>query len=189
MLKLSIPFVLLFSILFFLTSCSSNGGGTEENLNIYEGDVFLTTQQEVDDFGANNYNVVNGLMRIESDVNSNDKINDLTSLSSLERVNQTLFIVGNELTNLNGLNNLVEVWGLWITNEKRLLSLMALKNIKNDVHSLVIADCLVLENLTGLEGITKISSSLQVSSVPLLKNLDPLNNLTQAGEQITINVN
>jgi hypothetical protein len=54
---------------------------------IYNGDITLATQQEVIDFGQNNYTTINGSLCI------NGEINDLTPLKSLVIINNLLKLI------------------------------------------------------------------------------------------------
>ena len=56
-----------------LSTCDNTGG-------IYNGDVILSSQQEVDDFGANNYTHITGYLVIGSDDAGNYSITNLDAL-------------------------------------------------------------------------------------------------------------
>jgi hypothetical protein len=89
---------------------SSNVRTFRSGLYSYSGWVTLSTQSEVDEFGVNQYQKIGGNLTIEYDYYSEDKIHDLTPLSSLKAVTGKLLIEGNEqLSSLNGLENIIHV--------------------------------------------------------------------------------
>ena len=61
--------------------------------NIYDGDVILRTQQEVDDFGTNNYTQINGFLIIGKLENEGySDITDLNPLHSLKHIENYFYI-------------------------------------------------------------------------------------------------
>ncbi|MGV6832728.1 MAG: hypothetical protein ACWA5P_14345 [bacterium] len=141
----------------------------------FVGSVTLTTQQEVDDFGAMCYTKINGALIIDDKDQDDDFITNLSPLENLteifttsETVHGSLYVSTNELTNLEGLNNLTKV--------SRLVFYL------NDS----------LENLNGLDGLIAIEGNNQTNSDyglnellirlnPSLLNLNGLNNLQSIG--------
>jgi len=81
----------------FNTLC--NGGA-------YTGDVTLITQQEVNNFATNCYNVINGTLFIGGN-SGNSNITNLEGLETITSIDGSLFIGENPgLTTLSGLENL-----------------------------------------------------------------------------------
>lgn len=164
-----------------LSTCEDSGG-------IYNGDVLLDSQDDVDNFGLFNYVKINGYLHIRPDVAANPdaqftNITDLSPLSSLETVTGTLQIRGNELLpNLNGLNNLTEILGgastssLFIFNNDLLTSL-------NELQSLTTAERVTIRNnanlasLQGLENLSEIDD-LRIQQNPNLINLNGVESIT-----------
>ena len=111
-----------------LSTCGDTGG-------IYNGDVTLNSQEEVNEFALFNYSVINGDLRISPDYTNaiiTSDITDLSLLSSLEQVNGRVIILSNDnLQNLNGLTNLTSVGWLTIGNNESLTSLAGIQNIQN----------------------------------------------------------
>ncbi len=127
-----------------------------------EGDVFLKSQQEVDDFGANNYNRINGFLVIGKLENEGySDIIDLTPLLSLEYIEEYLYIQFNGvLTTTSGLNNI-----LYLGNYFALLHNPSLKN------------------LVGLNNIQTIGGFLAIDDNPALINVDGLSSITTIGDK------
>lgn len=71
----------IFLFLLILTfGCSDNNDTADNILISFTGDVFLTSQQEIDDFGNNGYERIIGSLRIR------DLSNDITDLSALSQI-------------------------------------------------------------------------------------------------------
>ena len=60
--------------------------------NVFEGDVILLSQQEVDDFGANNYTKITGSLMIGEE-NSTTDIFTFIPLQTLRTINHDLLII------------------------------------------------------------------------------------------------
>ncbi len=154
-----------------VSTCESSGG-------IYNGNVVLTTQQQVEDFGNFGYDTVNGNIRI-GDFEIDSDIDDLTSLASLENVMGSLVIFNNSnLVSFVGLNNLSSVQSLSIQGNTSLNSIGALSNL-NEVGEINIAGNQILSSLEGLEGVSS-TNSITLFSNPFLTSLNGLNSLTAA---------
>jgi hypothetical protein len=127
---------------------------------IFEGDVTLKTQQEVDDFGAEKYTIINGDLLIGK-LTYLSNINSVSNLNSLKRINGSLTLVGlTELEDLNGLNNLI-----YIRDNMRLLG--ATDIINNSICAISPSACII-------------------TWPSFLKNIEALAKLNYCGEQIII---
>lgn len=126
---------------------------------IHNGYVMLTSQTEVDHFGAQGYNIINGTLGIESRYELETDITDLSPLKDLLEVKEDLRIRGSSLENLEGLNNLVKIGGdLSITYNS------------------------ILSSLEGLEGLRTISGIFGMHSNPEIVDLEPLETAESMGE-------
>jgi hypothetical protein len=120
----------------------------------FDGNVVLTSQQQVDSFAAEHYTHINGYLMISGTVT------DLTPLSDLVEVKKELRIwFTTDLLSLNGLQNLRAV------NTYRM----------PDGISIHLND--VLQNLNGLEGITTVYGSVGLMKNYGLTSLEGFNNL------------
>ncbi|WP_127845279.1 autotransporter outer membrane beta-barrel domain-containing protein [Psychroflexus aestuariivivens] len=174
----------------FLSTCQDSGG-------IYNGNVTLTSQDEVDIFGLQNYQIIDGNLNI-----SGEDIIDLSNLSNLEEVDN-LRINSTQLQSLDGLNNIsLNGSNLTIFDNDQLISLDALQNLTSasyvnlsyndalnslsglnsitNLESLEIVNNSSLQNLNGLEFITDILY-LSIERNENLISLDGLENLTNIG--------
>ena len=169
---------------------------TALNEKVFEGDVTLSTQEQVNIFGANNYQTIKGSLTIEGTVT------DLKPLKDLVFVNYELNIKGTTaLKNFDGLQNLKFVGRhlvidnntslenfLGITNLGELPILEVIRNpkIKNlkgfdslyKIGTLGIGLNDNLENLIGLESLLLIYNNLAIDSNPKIFNLQGLNSLS-----------
>ena len=163
----------------FITPC---------DLGMYQGNLTLSTQNDVEEFGNLCYTGINGILRIDG-FESSDPIVDLTSLSQLTKITGSLTIqLNEELENLNGLQGLQNVYSIFFFDNPKLTSIKGLQNIEEitgaaapsneggepgihiDKH----------EKLESLEGLEKIAivGRLRLSNNSSLKSLDGLANLT-----------
>jgi len=170
-------------------------------INIITGDVQLLTQQEVDDFGANNYSAIVGRLLIGADNNptpasivSLEPLSALTSISSslriehntaltnvdgLNNITETgnLLLVHNDaLTNVNGLNGLTATLGFYIYSNPLLTTIEGLSSL-TFVDYLYINGNASLTTLNGLQNLTTIDETLEISNTALT-NIDALSNIT-----------
>jgi len=157
--------------------------------NVFSGDISLSTQQELNTFGANGYCKVTGVLSIETG-SFEDLITDLGPLSSLVSVGSLKIYSSEELYTLSGLENLNSIEDdLFIQNSRNLLNVDAFINLKS-VSKLFIQRCGKLENLDGLLGITSINNkntfALQIMNCDTLENIDGLSNLTEIFGSIDI---
>jgi hypothetical protein len=179
--------------------------------NIYDGNVILSTQEEVIGFGANNYTTINGSLLINGTVSS------LSPLESLAIVNNNFTIKNTiNLQNLEGLNNLrvtgnLIANGFLIENNINLETLTGLNNleitkgetdiINNDnltnlegLNSYIgtilgefrIEDCNGLQSLSGLENFSFVNYYLYIRNNELLNDLSALSNLSSVGLRVHI---
>lgn len=156
----------------------------EEQSLIYEGDVFFGSQEDVNAFGGMGYIEINGDLFMHDSAIQN--LNSLEPLFSLEKItgDLSLFAVSG-LTNLNGLENLIEVEGaIHLAGLDNLENIEALTNVTNTTFvSLYFLSS--LQSLQGIENIENISSLVlsalvNIQSIDLLDtmNLSSLENLT-----------
>ena len=126
-------------LIFFFFSCGNddiqpNDGLPDDELieKVFEGDVRLLTQEEVNDFGDAGYTDITGRLSIG---HSDDTNNSITSLAKL--------------------NNLKSIGGdLVIQNNSLLSSINGLGNCNSIGENLIIKNNDVLESLDGLDEIT-----------------------------------
>ena len=80
-------------LLIVLWSCSEDN---EDKINpAFEGDVVLSTQQEVDDFADQGITEISGDLTIESELDASIAITSLEGLSNLVRVDGDVLIQRN----------------------------------------------------------------------------------------------
>ncbi|WP_431135037.1 hypothetical protein [Psychroserpens mesophilus] len=153
------------------STCGNTGG-------IYNGNIQLKTQLEVDNFGLFNYSSINGNFIIADFENPTD-INNLTPLIGLESIDGSLIISGNSLLeNLNGLNNITDISGSFrIENNDLLISLTGLNNLAN-VGSFSLSYNDNLSSTEGLNSLVSISYELWIYLNDSLFSLDNFNNIT-----------
>lgn len=135
----------------------------------FVGIVDLHTQQEVNAFGSLCYTKIDGRLRIGI-----DQDNDITDLTPL-----------NNLTEVFSSGSTSSIGKIYITFADNLTSLQGLENIAS-AAGIVILDCNNLTNLQGLEGLTELSSlggfnDLILTDNDNLRSLEGLNNLEAIG--------
>ena len=153
--------------------------------NVFEGDVILLSQQEVDDFGANNYTKVTGSVMI-GEGNSPTDIFTLIPLQTLRTINQDLLIINNpNLTTTEGLN-INNIGGqLGVALNSSLVKLDGFNNLTS-VFDLILSNNNALWDLSGLSQIVTINDRIEIFSCPMMPNLNWLSNLTTIGNSLYI---
>jgi hypothetical protein len=191
---------------------------TSPQENVYNGTITLATQEEVNNFGANNYTTVTGRMFIEGSVTSLEPLNNLVIIEGSLHINNThnlenliglenLKVTGinrilgssfeirnnSSLISLNGLNGLIEIGAhhLTITNNDNLVNLDGLNNLRIINNSLEarIGDNNSMVSLHGLEKLEIISGDLILENFTKLNDLSALSNLYFVGKRIYIRNN
>lgn len=155
---------------------------------IYNGDVILTTQQEIDSFGLNNYTIINGSLTIGKHPNylikQNIDINNLTKLKSLTKVKGDFNLLGlNNLKDLEGLNNLN-----YVNNN---FNMIGGNNIPSDwvcSTGKCVENFGLISNIQSLENLTHIGGKIEVSFYPIT-NFCPFEKLLIDNSNFTIENN
>lgn len=170
-------------------------------VNIFTGEVQLLTQQDVDDFGAQNYSAVEGRLLIGDHHNptpesivSLEPLKTLTSISSslrieyntaltnvdgLNNIKETgnlLLEYNDALTNVNGLSSLTTTLGFYIYGNPLLTTIEGLSKLTL-VDYLYINGNTSLTTLNGLQSLATINETLEISRTALT-NIDALSNIT-----------
>ncbi len=188
----------------------SSGNCKEEAQSggVFDGSITLSTQAEVDDFGAFGYIEVTGdiildgqqtivsvtslsdLKTVGGNIYVKTSVQSLTGLENLQSVGGDFsFHTNYNLTSLSGLESLTSVGGsLWININESLTTLAGLESLTS-VGYLSINSNENLTTLTGLENLTTINESLSVNNHLNLTNIEGLNNITAVGLDLTVQDN
>ncbi|WP_339701528.1 hypothetical protein [uncultured Marixanthomonas sp.] len=152
---------------------------------VYEGDVWLAIQEQVDAFAANEYTQITGNLKIGLVLNN--EIHDLSSLQTLTKIDGNLNISRNYfLPNLNGLNNLNHVGGnLFINSNDLLINIEALDQLTTINGDLNLIGNKQLANFTGLHNITTVQGSLDIEYFQY-KEIKGLSGLTSVENNVII---
>ncbi len=169
----------------FIISCDSNDNVESYPEKIFEGDITLKSQIEVNDFGNEHYTKIVGSLRIIGNSNF-EYINDLSPLESISVISEDLQIKDNpELISIN-LSNVRTVGGaLQVTNNDSLINLDGLSELSTLGSYIRINDNYALLDIDGLSSITS-TSSVYVSLNNSLQNLNGLQNITTINRDIEI---
>ncbi|MAT90569.1 MAG: hypothetical protein CMC35_07740 [Flavobacteriaceae bacterium] len=153
---------------------------------VFDGSIELSSQIEVDQFGANNYTGITGSLYISN----NTDITSISSLASIEFVGEFLSISGNvQLSTLEGLNNLETIGGAFFLINNPLLENFQGMNSLRTIHStLEVIDNESLENFNGLESLQS-TKGLHISQNQKLQNFTGLGELSHVDGILTIDSN
>jgi len=180
--------------------------------NIFRGNLKLTTQKEIDEFGANNYTQFIGDIQFGDTITPSESITNLLSLKHLKSITGYLHIINlKNLTSLNGLHklnnirgnlkiqdleNLTNLEGLEslkkvgcdfiIQNNNSLINLHGINNIETVGRHLVIFMNKNLNSIKGFENLSSVGKDLILESNPMLYDVNGLNNLTTIGRLLSI---
>lgn len=140
---------------------------------VYDGDLTLSTQAEVDNF---KYTQINGSLSIGNPFGEPNDINDLSALSVLESVQELWIHDCNQLQSLHGLEKLKEIAnGVYIDNNAKLENMQGLNGLES-VGDYRITNNPALLNLEGLENL-RDAFDLEISYNDNLQNLQGLESL------------
>ena len=182
---------------------------------IYEGDIELKSQTEVDAFGGEGYTHITGNLYIGEIYNDLSDITDLTPLLNIRQVDGFLAINNNgiltttlgmdnvasigdglsasynpALEKIEGFENISTVPGnLYISENSVLSDFDGLKNISEVGGRLVLYSLQKIPNVAWLSNLTSVGMSLDISDCPTLLNIDGLSNLQNLGGNISIRQN
>ncbi|MGB3344424.1 MAG: hypothetical protein WBA61_10960 [Aequorivita sp.] len=159
-----------------------------EETNVFEGNIHLKSQQEVDDFGLQQYTHVTGDLRIGEYQDSWSDIEDLTPLRNLTTLDGNLILAFNgKLISTLGLENVFKVGGdLEVARNRVLERVEGLQKITSLTGSILFLENFALENLDGLNQITNVGENVTFYDTPKLKNLDWMVNITTIGGFLSI---
>jgi len=183
---------LLLSLTFLIISCSDDDSTV--NTSKPTGAWTLYNQEQVDAFGASGYTEIlpNYNLFIEYK-GGGSPITSLLPLSSLTKVGGDLFISNCEITNLEGLNNLESVAGIFsITHNSNLVNLNGLDNLTSISLNTSLSSFTGISmnpsllTLDGLENLSYVKGNLSISGNSNLTNINGLSGLLHVGGNLVI---
>ncbi|MEM6685630.1 MAG: hypothetical protein AAF617_07505, partial [Bacteroidota bacterium] len=147
-----------------MSTCETSGG-------IFNGNLTLATQQQVDDFGVLGFTTINGFLVVGDTDNITD-INDISPLASITTIADYLLIGGNQnLTSLTGVENINSLGAaLIIKNNASLTSLSGFTSLTN-INSIIIENNEALTSIVGFTNTNSLEQSLTVSKNENLTSL------------------
>jgi hypothetical protein len=183
---IGVPISTTFYVRVYAINAHGVGYGNEVKFTSPTGNVLgggpptiLTTQQEVNDFGAKKYNILtNGI-----EINGRG-ITDLSPLKSIVVLGGALNVKNTSLENLKGLDSLEVIGGTFfntssIEHNFLLKDLTGLERVKKIAGSLVFSWNIAMVNLNGLKSLAMLhGSSLGIYDCPSIQNLNGLEKLT-----------
>jgi hypothetical protein len=152
---------------------------------IYDGNITLTTQQQVLAFGGNDYTFINGYLVIEG-----TGITDLSPLSKLATITLGLSVRNTSITDMRGLDNLQFVgyyfhWNFDIRNNPLLTSLRGLEKLLSVNGYFYVINCDALTDLKGLDNFT-FSGDVRIEECDHLISTDGVEKLLFADGEVVI---
>ena len=165
------------------TSCSTNFSLSPCVSDCPTGDVFLMSQEDVNNFVSNypNCTTIDGSLHIgqfQDPLVATD-INNISGLSNITQINGSLEIVDNPFLNsIEGLHNVTSVnGGVTIYVNPLLTDLQGLSSLTSIAYSLNISTNALLPNFVGLDNLTSIGNYLSVQYNQNLHSFEGLNSL------------
>lgn len=133
---------------------------------VFEGDVFLTSQQEIDDFGAQGYTEITGKLICGDFIERTNKITNFLAFEKLQKVRELLIQYNEAITNLDGFENLAEI-----------------------TENLTIRGNDLLVNLDGLNNVSVLTGTISINFNDKLETIDDFNLINDEMDGININGN
>ncbi|WBL23792.1 hypothetical protein [Zunongwangia sp. HRR-M8] len=153
----------------------------------FHGSITLSTQEEVIEFGSNNYNTIDGGLRIHGSVTELTPLKDLFVINNDFEVTNT-----SNLKNFKGLENLKRTGavfpnGFLIKNNQSLKSFLGLEGLEITRGDFYVLNNKNLINLEGLDSFYAASAgSLRIQSCENLIDLTGLDKLEFIGDGLAI---
>ena len=178
--------LIIFTIVLLASSCGKNNDfkipieGEEQIEKIYEGNITLGSQTEVEAFGAEHYTKIKfgTLTIVSSDLS--DPVIDISSLRGLRQVDGNVDIINTDLTSLQGLDSLDYVNGKVLIEENRLLQHLAgLEKLREVAFHFLVYSNNSLTSVGHLVGLERVSGAFSIYNNPELEVINGLNNLSQ----------
>lgn len=192
----------------YATNNQGTGYGNEMKFtslpqNIFKGNVTLSTQQEVENFGNEKHTTINGSLEITGtvtdlsplkdlvlinyafDVKNTTQLTNLKGMDNLEMVNYKYFFHGMQIGNnkalksLEGLEKLIRSNGeFYIINNDELVDLNGLNNFRlNYFGEFRIDGCEKLRNLHGIENFEWLDGDIMIIKNPVLEDISAFEKL------------
>ncbi|WP_370087519.1 hypothetical protein [Ekhidna sp.] len=175
--------LLISLLLLLLSACKED----QDQTYIYEGDLILTTQEEINQLGNASPRKVNGVLKI---LNSYSIV-DLSPLSTIEEVSGLVIKSCHNLEDLDGLNQIKSIAGnLEINNSGKLKNLDGLNGSTNVAGNISIINCNSLKSIKGLNKIGGIfSGNIAIENNPQLESLNGLESIKEVRGDLSIVLN
>lgn len=152
-------------------------GCSDSQKGIYNGDIELKSQEEVDNFGAHQYKDITGNVIIYP--YTYKSISNLEALSSITIIQGGLTIIGSDLVSLKGLNNLKSVGlSFYIWSVNNLISLSELESLSS-VSTFIIEDNSELEDVS-LSKLTSVGA-FTIQNNDKIEHINDFSSLTSVG--------
>ncbi|MFS4491996.1 hypothetical protein [Maribacter sp. 2308TA10-17] len=188
---------------YFLRAYATNNEGTaygneisfttlepEPIAKVYEGDLVLTTQQEVDDFGAEGFTAISGSLKIK-DSNVPSTIVNLNPLNTISTISDSLIIEENLILNeLNGFIELKNVGAdISIIRNKALQSINTFEKLEEVGGDIIFFAEEAVYSISGFNNLLTIAGGLYLinNSQGAVSELNAFNNLETIGTDLSIN--
>ncbi|WP_421802258.1 hypothetical protein [Flagellimonas sp.] len=149
---------------------------TDENpVVVYEGDVELTSQAEVDEFGMNGYTIVTGSFAVVANLINQvnpEYISNLDGIKQLTEVGTDLSILSTTVENLDALSNLKKVGGSINIQGNPLLAEIDFLNEITEINSdVVISSNPSVIEISGFKNVVSINGDLELISMDGLETI------------------
>ena len=171
--------ILLIQFVFYLSLGSAQ--------NVYHGNVLLISQESVDNFGAWDYDEIDGslLIRPYNQFDVTD-ISDLSALLPLKKVDNVEIFHNPHLKNLSGLDSLhtvrksIDIWGN--DSLQSIVGLEQIDQVLEDEFDLHLTGNDMLTSLDGFPAGIKKLYSITLLSNPNLTDITALENITSLAD-------
>ncbi len=156
---------------------------------VYEGNVSLVSQTDVDEFASESFTKIIGDLQIGTIIIDPD--NNITSLSQLKSITEITgdLIVYNceKLTNFDGLKNLIKLGGeLRFQSNPELLRISGLSNLTEINEGVNITNNHKLQTFDGLSKLRIVRNDIFISLDHELINVDGFSGLNEIGGDLAI---
>lgn len=180
--------ILTIALFIFLVGCKNDD--TPGYSLSFVGDISLQTQSEIEDFGKNNYNTIQGSISIGGSQHEPLDIVSLAPLLGIDSISGNLSIIGTTtLPNLSGLQELKHVGGrVSIAYNQDLASVLGIENLVSVGGGFSIADNASLQSINLQMALETVEEDFSLARLAI-PNIAAFSRLTSVGSLSLIRLN
>ncbi|WP_170284045.1 hypothetical protein [Flagellimonas olearia] len=144
---------------------------------VFDGDLELASQAEVDEVGEKGYTVITGSLSIITRTSLPSDITNLDGLKQVTEVGESLHIQRSRIANLDALSNLKTIGGSLSIISNSILEEIDFLNEMTEIKSDVVISSNGVSSVSGFKKVTSVNGDLSLTSLVDLETMDGFGSL------------